>query len=94
MELVHSGCRRGRNGDGASAGQVVSYLTLGTCVAPPVRTLRCVNKTWPLRSDGHGEALRIQVNARRADGSASGCSMLSVGRAGVEECCCCCCCCC
>ena len=29
--------------DGASAGQVVSDLTLGTCLSPLVQTLRCVN---------------------------------------------------
>jgi len=78
------------NSDGASAGHVVSYWTLGTCLfSAPVQTLRLRQRCpRPLQSEGHVNAahMQLQVNPQRADGSASGCSMLSVGRAaGVGE---------
>jgi len=45
MNLIQLGCRWRQNSDGASAGRVVSYLTLGTCSSPPVQTLRWVNSS-------------------------------------------------
>lgn len=67
MNLIHLECHLRQNRDGASAGQVVSYLTLGTCLSPPVQTLRCVNDARPLQSDTHvkavnGSHIKIQVS--------------------------------